>query len=193
MLTKRLIEFVKTNNNKTDTEIFYDINVLRLELIKNLVRKSNTKLDAFEQVYKNVDLKTYNVDTEGNIYAKLELPLPRIVMFNNEHLILRVIIGDDSKYEIAYVTPATLQFAGSRFNNKTVYCTLIENKIRIKIPPKLKYLATADKATIHCILEDPAEYFDLEKNREFDIRFDEYPFPSEMLHVFKNQNADVQQ
>lgn len=191
MLTKRLIELARVDKSKTDTEVFYDINVLRLEVIKNLARKSNTKLDAFEQIYKNINLKTYEIDKDGYIYAKLETPMPRIVMFNNEHLILRVILGDDSKYEIAYVTPATLKFAGGRFNSKTVYCTLVDNKIRIKIPPKLKFLATADVATVHCILEDPATYFDFEKNREFDIRFDEYPFPSEMLHVYQKQNANV--
>lgn len=191
MLTKRLIEFVKSNPNQTDTETFYEINVKRLELIRNLVRKSSTKLEAFSQKYSNIELRTYATDELGNIYAKLNIPFPSIVMFNNEHLIIDILIGDNSKYELAYVTPLALKFAGARYNSKTIYYTLVDNKIRIKIPPTLRFLATADYATVICILEDPSQYFDYATNKEFDIRFDEYPFPNEMLSVLKQQNANV--
>ncbi len=157
--------------------------------------KSNSLIE-FTQNYDNLAIRAFDTTSTHNFYSTT-FKFPNVAMFKNKHIIPYVLIHELETIPLAYCLPHALYTVGVGVNGSTIYYTLRDGKLAIRIPKILQSTGLLAISRVSCkiVLENPRDWANPETQEFFDFRVSDFPMPDEYINklLYPEQYAEAPQ
>lgn len=182
MVTEKLIELLGRRHKDGHPNRLYErAAAARLRYLSNSMLK-HSSLSEYTQPYRNIPVRSYEMN-ETHVFFKTTLIFPNIFVYKNMHQVPTLYIHKLESVPVSYCFPNQLDTVGTGVNARTVYFTVRNNQIYLKIPLKLKQGALAiSEINFDAVLENPREWLDPNTGEFFDFRTAHFPMPDEAIN-----------
>ncbi len=197
MHTKILIDILSPNYepNVNTMVIYKQLLLMRLEFIRNLVDKIPFRLEEFSQTIK---LGVTKEKEQHNSIYLVTNTLPKIFIHKTLPLLNNILL-EDQPVKITLCKHRLLELNEVGVNNKVIYASLHEDKLKLKIPKSKVNLAAINFLSVNVVLENPLDGYSLNidilndttSKNKFDLWKSNFPVPSQFISFLQSRQTEV--